>query len=118
MLIVAASALGKPADVYQVSCDDLWAAVKDTLNSPGNYGISSINDAEKKASFVVIGDLVVYTDKVALTPTEDGCAMKATILEDGPDNPDWRQFHHRLARSLAKLLAAKSKPAATAIGQQ
>ena len=118
MLIVAAPALAKPTDVYPVSCDDLWAAVKDTLNSPSNYGISSIDDVEKKASFVVIGDLVVYTDRVALTARDGGCAMKATILEDGPDNPDWRQFHHRLARSLAKMQAAKPKPAATATGQQ
>ena len=117
MLIVTASALAKPKEVYLVSCDDLWAAVKDTLNDRSNYGISSVNDVEQNASFVVIGDLVVYTDKVALTAKDGGCAMKTTILEDGPDNPDWRQFHHRVARSLAKLQAAKAKPAVTTTGQ-
>ena len=118
MLFVAASALAKPRDVYLVSCDDLWGAVKDTLNNPGNYGISSVNDVEQKASFVVIGDLVVYTDKVALTAKGGGCAMKTSILEDGPDNPDWRQFHHRVERSLAKLQAAKPKAAVTTTGQR
>jgi hypothetical protein len=118
MLFIAAPALAKPRDVYQVSCDDLWGAVKDTLSNPNNYGISSVNDLEQKASFVVIGDLVVYTDRVALTAKDGGCAMRTTILEDGPDNPDWRQFHHRVERSLAKLQAAKPKAAVTATGQR
>jgi hypothetical protein len=39
MLFIAAPALAKPRDVYQVSCDDLWGAVKDTLSNPNNYGI-------------------------------------------------------------------------------
>jgi hypothetical protein len=91
--------------------------VKDTLDNPRNYGIMSMNDVEQKASFIVVGNLTAYTDKVALTAKDAGCAMKVTILEIGPDNPDWRQFHHRLERSLAKLQAAKPKPAVTATGQ-
>jgi len=33
MLVVAAPALAKSRDVYPVSCDDLWAAVKHTLEA-------------------------------------------------------------------------------------
>ena len=115
---LAAPALAKPRDVYPVPCNDLWAAVNLTLSDSHNYGIMSVNDVQQKASFIVIGNLITYTDIVALTATNGGCAMKATILEAGSDNPDWRQFHHRLAQSLAKLQAAKPKPSAAATGQQ
>ena len=118
MLVIAAPAQAKPRDVYPVSCGDLWAAVKDALGNPRDYGILSMNDVVQKASFVVIGDLTAYTDKVALSAKDDGCAMKATILEVGADNPDRREFHHRLAQSLAKLQAAKPKAAATATEPQ
>lgn len=105
----AAPALAKPIDVYPVSCNELWAAVKDTLDNPQHYGISSMSDAEQKASFVVIGDLVLYGDRVALVPKDGGCKANATILELGADDTDWRQFQHRIARSLAKLQAAKAQ---------
>ncbi len=118
LIVVTAPALAKPGNVYPVSCDDLWTAVKNTLDDPHNYGILSVDDAGLRASFVVVGNLTTYTDKVALTAKDGGCAMKATILEVGAANSDWLQFHHRLARSLAKLQAAKPKPALVEMGQQ
>ncbi len=118
MLIIAAPSLAKSRDVYPVSCDDLWTAVKASLASPRDYGILSMNEVEQKASFTIIGSLTVYTDKVALTAKDGGCAMKATFIQEGPDDSDWRQFHHRLERSLAKLQAAKPKPAVTSAGQE
>jgi len=75
-----------------------------------NYSILSENDLSQRAAFVVVGKLVQYTDTVSLAPSGTGCAMKATLLEVGSDNADWRQFHHRLAQALAKLQAAKPKP--------
>ncbi|MGA8740290.1 MAG: hypothetical protein WB561_03785 [Terracidiphilus sp.] len=111
MFVFAAPALAKPIDVYPVSCNELWRAVKDTLDDPQHYGISSMNDAEQKASFIVIGDLVLYTDTVALTPKAGSCRAKASVIELGADNLEWRQFQHRVARSLAKLQATKPKPA-------
>ncbi|MGP8173877.1 MAG: hypothetical protein ACLP7O_04940 [Terracidiphilus sp.] len=118
VLIVAAPALAKPTDVYPVSCNDLWVAVKDTLENPSNYTVISMDDLAQRSTFVVVGDLTQYTQKVALTATKDGCLAKAAISEIGPDNINWRQFHHRLAKSLAKLQAAKPKPAEKAAGQQ
>jgi hypothetical protein len=78
----------------------------------------SMNDVDQKASFIVVGNLTAYTDTVAVTAKDGGCAMKATILQVGADDSDWRQFHHRLEKSLAKLQAAKPKPAAAAAGSQ
>ena len=43
--------------------------------------------------------------------------MKADFVELGPDNPDFRQFRHRVERSLAKMQAEKPKPAAAEAGQ-
>lgn len=117
MLVAATPALAKPKDVYPVPCVDLWAAVKVSLENPQNYGIMSINDAAQSAAFIVVGDLTPYTDRVSLVANEGGCEMKAAFLEVGSDNANWRQFHNRLAKSLAKLQAAKPKPAATATGQ-
>jgi hypothetical protein len=116
-LVVVAPAVAKSADAYPVSCNDLWAAVTDTLSNPHNYGILSKNDLDLKASFTVIGNLNPYTDRVALTAKDGGCTIKTTILEVGSDNTDWLQFHRRIAQSLAKLQAAKSKPESTAKGQ-
>ena len=118
MLVVAAPTLAKSRDVYPVSCEDLWAAVKHTLESPRDYGVVSMSDVEQKASFTIIGNLTLYTDKIALPAKDGGCAMKATFLQEGPDDSDWRQFHHRLDRSLARLQAAKLKPAVTSPGQE
>jgi len=116
-LFFASPALAKPVDVYAATCNDLWAAVKDTLDNPRNYGVISRDDAGRRALFFVVGTLSHYTQKVALTTRNDGCTANATILEVGPDNADWRQFQHRVAQSLAKLQAAKPKPAAMTTGQ-
>ena len=117
LLVAVTQALAKPKDIYPVPCNDLWAAVKDTLENPSNYAIIAMSDGLKKTSFFVIGDLVTYTDRVALSDKDGGCAMKADFLEQGSDNPDFRQFRHRVDRSLAKLQAAKPKLAATGTAQ-
>jgi hypothetical protein len=118
ILVVAAPALAKSSNVYPVSCADLWAAVKDTLQRPRDYGILSMNEVEQKASFTIVGSLTVYTDRIAPTARDGGCAMKATFIQEGPDDSDWRQFHHHLERSLTKLQAAKPTPASTSTGQE
>ena len=103
--------------MYPLSCADVWAAVHDTLDNPHNYGILSMNDVAQKASFVVVGALTPYTDRIALTAKGGGCQVTEAFLENGPDDSDYLQFHHRLARSLKKLQVAKAKPAAAAAGR-
>ena len=116
-LVLAVPAFAKPRGVYPVSCDTLWAAVKATLGDQSNYGVLSINDAAHHASFIVVGGLTQYTDKVALTAKDSGCTMDANLLQVGSGNEDFLQFHHRVQKSLAKLQAAEPKPAPAAGGQ-
>jgi hypothetical protein len=117
MLVATAPAVAKPSNLYPVSCSVLWAAVKGTLENPHNYVVVSSDDLRLRTSFVVVGNLTQYTDKVALTAADGGCALKATILEVGSFDGDWLQFHHRLDRSLAKLQAAKPKQSAMTIAE-
>jgi hypothetical protein len=117
MLVAVVPALAKPIDVYLVSCNDLWVAVKDTLDNPRNYGVVSFDDVSQRARFVVFGHLTEYTEKVSLKARKGGCMADATIDQVGPGNEDWLQFQHRLAKSLAMLQAAKPKLAVTATGQ-
>lgn len=106
----AASALAKSPEVDPVSCDDLWVAVKATLDDTSNYRVMWENEIGQKASFVVVGALIQYSQKVALTEKGGGSMARAAIIEVGPDNADWRQFHHRVAESLAKLRVPKANP--------
>lgn len=102
-LLSSIPALAKPHDVYPVSCDVLWTAIKGTLGNSNDYSVISINEATLKASFTVVGNLTAYTDTVALTLQDSGCAMKLVVLQVGPDNSDERGFRKRLDKSLAKL---------------
>ncbi|MGA7651360.1 MAG: hypothetical protein WBW68_02780 [Terracidiphilus sp.] len=95
--------------VYPVSCDDLWAAVKITVQNHENYGLSSVNDLDLRASFIVIGDRFLYEDKVALFERNGGCEMKMDIGDIGAENTNFRQFRSRVERSLDKQESAKAK---------
>ena len=98
-------------DVYPMSCDDLWTAVKATLKNPNDYAILGLNDLSLKAWFIVVGDLKTYTDHVELTPQGDTCAMTLAMYQIGSDNSDERGFRHRFKRSLAKVQAANAATA-------
>ena len=123
-LFIAVPAFGKSKrDVYPTSCDVLWSAVKNTLENPKDYGVLSVNDLTLRASFMVVGNLVRYTDRVSLTEEDGRCRMDLRMLQVGPDNSDERGFRHRLKRSLAKVQTAKSGSAgepqpAVPMGQQ
>lgn len=109
LLPIPASA--KPHNVFPVSCDVLWTAVKDTLNNPNDYRVLSMSDSEMKASFIVVGELKPYTDRVILSAAEGGCAMKLTMSQIGPDNSDERVFRKQFGKRLAALQAVeKAKP--------
>jgi hypothetical protein len=117
ILTFAVPALAKPIDVYSVSCNELWIAVKDTLGNQNDYVVIAENEGGHMALFILVGALNHYNDKVVLIPKDGGCVANASVPEDGPGNGDWRQFQNRLARSLKKLQAAKPKPVATETGQ-
>jgi len=58
-LFLVIPAYGKSKrDVYPLSCDVLWTAVKTTLENPKDYGILWENDLNLRASFIVVGNLV------------------------------------------------------------
>jgi hypothetical protein len=117
LLLSCLPAYAKSHEDYPVSCDLLWAAVRDTIVSyPRDYGIQSMNNFEWRASFIVIGNLTTFTDHVELRTIDNGCAMKTNIIEIGPDNADWRRFHKRVARSLDKIQASKAAAPAKAPG--
>ena len=103
----------KSHDIFPVSCDVLWNAVKDTLGNQNDYSVIAMDEAAQKASFVVVGETTPYRDMVALTMKDSGCAMKLTVLQVGPDNSDERGFRKRLGKVLARLQAATpaAKPA-------
>lgn len=117
LVLTSASALAKPANVYPVTCTILWASVKDTLLNPHNYRVMFSDDTTQRATFVVVGNLTQFTDRVALIPKDGSCELKTTFLEVGSDNDDYRQFHHRLAQALTKLQAAKPEASATGSAQ-
>jgi len=113
----SATAYAEPHDVYPVSCDVLWAAVNLTLSKPGDYGVMGIDDLNRRASFVVVGDLAAYRDTVSVSPLGNGCAMKLAMFQDGPDDSNARGFRKRLKKSLMKVQAAAAPPPKTPVPQ-
>ncbi len=114
----AIPAFAKAHDVYQVSCNTLWSAIETVLENPADYRVLTMNDAEQKASFFVVGELTTYTDTVAVTESGDGCAMNLKISQVGGDNSDERGFRKRLGKSLAKLQAGQPAKPTQAPGHQ
>jgi hypothetical protein len=104
-LVFSTPTFAKSHDVFPMSCDDLWTAVKDTLGNPNDYNVIAVDEAAQKASFVVVGETTPYRDMVALAAKGGECSMKLTVLQVGPDNSDERGFRKRLAKSLARLQA-------------
>ena len=115
LLVSAVPMVADSKDVYPVSCSDLWVAVKGALDHPGDYSVLVEDETLMRAAFVVVGERVQYTEKVALVDKGTACALKANITEVGADNLNWRHFHKLLDKALAKLKAAKpaAAPAAT-----
>ncbi len=108
----------KPHDLYPVSCDVLWAAVKDTLGNQNDFSVIAVDETGQKASFVVVGETTPYRDMVALVARDNQCAMKLTMLQVGPDNSDERVFRKRLGKSLVKVQAATPAKPTRALGQE
>jgi hypothetical protein len=115
VLAVPASGKAKNDDIYPVPCSDLWAAVRDTLGNPGNYSIMTADDDALTASYVIVGAQRQRVNSVLLNPEDNGCALQLTSPDSGYMSDDATPFKKRVARSLAKMQAAKptgpAKPA-------
>jgi hypothetical protein len=111
----ALPAIAKPHDVYPVSCDVVWSAVKTVLQNPNDYHIAGLSDSMYKASFLVIGDLKPLMNNVVLTDMGPSCGMDVTMVQVGSDNSNERAFRKHLSKVMAKQQAAKpAKPATPA----
>ena len=95
-------------DTYPVPCNELWAAVKDTLRNSGNYGIVSTDEAGMTASYTVGNTLRQRTNSVALNPQGIGCEMQVQSAYRGLAHDDAGDFKNRVDQSLAKLKASPS----------
>ncbi len=109
-------AIGTPAfakthkDPFEVPCNTLWSAIKDTLKNSGKYVIVSIDENEMLASYR-IGSMLTSTriNSVSLNPQASGCEMQVQTSYSGWENNDAGDFKKRVEASLTKL---KSPPPA------
>lgn len=93
-------------DMYNVSCNELWRALKDTLRNSGKYGIISIDDAEMTASYNIGGNLTgKRINSAVLNSKDDGksCEMEVQTAFSGYFNNDAGDLKSRVDASLAKL---------------
>jgi hypothetical protein len=111
---VASAATHK--DKYSMSCDVLWAAVKDTVRNSGKYGIIGIDNTEMSISYNIGGGLggkrinsVVLN---RLGPNE--CEMQTQTAFSGLAHNDYGDFKKRVQDSLTKLAGDKPKGVETA----
>ena len=116
LLALAVPAFGKThKDSFDVPCNQLWAAVKDTLRNSGKYGIVGISDSELTASYNIGGGLGgKRINSVVLNPQgAAGCEMQTQTAYTGLVHNDAGDFKARVDDSLAKLKGSKPpEPAA------
>jgi hypothetical protein len=102
-------------DVYNVSCDGLWPAVKDAVRNSGKYGIVGIDNNEMSISYVIGGTLggKRINSVVLNRVNEKSCEMQTQTAYSGLIHNDAGDFKERVDASLAKLQVAGDKPANT-----
>lgn len=102
---------------YNVSCNELWRALKDTLRNSGKYGIISITDSEMTASYNIGGNLTGKRINSALLNSKDdgkSCEMQIQTAYSGLVNNDAGDMKDRVEKSLVKLKGQPLEPAAAA----
>lgn len=116
VLLILLLSLAAPAfasthkEVYNVPCNELWRALKDTLRNSGKYGIIAIDNAEMTASYNMGGNLTgKRINSAVLNNKENGasCELQVQTAFSGLANNDAGDLKKRVEESLAKL---KSTP--------
>jgi hypothetical protein len=105
-------------ETFNVPCNELWRAVKDTLRNSGKYGIIAIDNAEMTASYNMGGNLTGKRTNSAVLNSKDngaGCELQVQTAYSGLVNNDAGDFKKRVDESLAKL---KGQPLPPAGGDQ
>jgi len=98
-------------DLYNVPCNVLWPAVKDTLRNSGKYGIIGIDNEEMTASYNIGGTLGgKRTNSVVLNSKENGCEMQIQTAYSGITHDDAGDLKKRVDESLVKLQGAQPNP--------
>jgi hypothetical protein len=93
-------------DTLNVSCNELWRAVKDTLRNSGKYGIIAIDDKELTASYNIGGNLTGKRVNSAVLNDQNngaGCELQVQTAFSGLANNDYGDFKKRVDDSLTKL---------------
>lgn len=93
-------------DTFNVPCNELWRAVKDTLRNSGKYGIIAIDDKELTASYNIGGNLTGKRVNSAVLNNKDNgasCELQVQTAFSGLVNNDYGDFKKRVDDSLAKF---------------
>lgn len=112
VLLVLLLTLAAPAfasthrDNFNVSCNELWRALKDTLRNSGKYGIIAIDNTEMTASYNMGGNLMAKrTNSAVLNSKDNGasCELQIQTAYSGLVNDDAGDLKKRVSESLVKL---------------
>lgn len=98
-------------ELFEVSCSELWPAVKDTLRNSGKYGIIGIDNGEMTASYNIGGFLTgKRINSLVLNRKGKQCEMQVQTSFSGLVNNDEKDLVKRVKESLAKLRGTHSQP--------
>ena len=82
-------------DMFNVPCNELWRAVKDTLRNSGKYGIIGIDNNEMTASYNMGGNLTGKRINSAVLNSKDNganCELQVQTAFSGLVNNDFGDF--------------------------
>jgi hypothetical protein len=126
VLVILLLTLAAPAfasthrDMFNVPCNELWRALKDTLRNSGKYGIIAIDNEEMTASYNMGGNLMAKrTNSAVLNSKDNGasCELQIQTAYSGLGNDDAGDLKKRVNESLTKLKSEPLAPAAAVSGQ-
>ncbi len=112
VLVILLLTLAAPAfasthrDLFNVPCNELWRALKDTLRNSGKYGIIAIDNAEMTASYNMGGNLMAKRVNSAVLNNKDNgasCELQVQTAYSGAFNNDAGDLKKRVNESLVKL---------------